>query len=136
MPRAWTITLLLAVACGGGPAVVESAGASSAVTRDEVPSGSEPEPVATELPDLSTLGPRGYVPCEPTLGEDPRPIPAVSGPVCAEVDREHRCTAKPCDSAERKTYGNRYEACTDRNVVGYWERSCETQGAWASPAPN
>lgn len=46
-------------------------------------------------------------------------------PVCGEVDNGVRCITTPCDSTDRRTFGNACMACADPKTVGHWPVPCE-----------
>lgn len=64
----------------------------------------------------------GYVTCP-----DKRPDMCTKEyrPVCGKRDTGTRCITKPCPS-ERRTYGNKCEACADKKVYGYVPQACDS----------
>ena len=74
-----------------------------------------------ETPPESPAG-GNYIQCT-----DPRPEACTQQylPVCASRDTGIRCITTPCDSAQWKTYGNACGACSDPDVYGYIEGTCD-----------
>lgn len=60
---------------------------------------------------------------------DPEARPSVCTkeyrPVCGEVDNGVRCITTPCESTDRRTFGNACMACADANTHGYWPNACD-----------
>jgi len=60
---------------------------------------------------------------------DPEARPSVCTkeyrPVCGEVDNGVRCITTPCESTERRTFGNACMACADPGTHGYWPNACD-----------
>lgn len=48
-------------------------------------------------------------------------------PVCAVRDNGVRCITTPCDSTETQTYGNKCDACADKEVYGYTVGECKQE---------
>jgi len=47
-------------------------------------------------------------------------------PVCATRDTGVRCVTTPCQTMEKKTYGNACAACRDQKVLGYQLGACQS----------
>ena len=58
---------------------------------------------------------------------DPRPELCTQDyrPVCGVRDTGVRCVTTPCESVERRTYGNACSACSNPDVVAYAPGVCE-----------
>ena len=54
-------------------------------------------------------------------------------PVCAEVDNGVRCVTTPCNSTDKKDYGNSCAACADPKVAGHWPVPCAELGNDVKP---
>jgi hypothetical protein len=125
---------LIPSACGGSKSSpVEPASVGTTPVADMPVDPPAPAPSGSFAPNAESPpagGRMAYVQCPE---KRPDMCTHMYKPVCAEVDNGVRCVTTPCDSTDKKDYGNACAACADPKVVGHWPVACAELGSDVKP---
>lgn len=122
--KVWVIAICVALAACAS-SVREPEEPAAEPTYEPPPAPDEPEspPAPDEPAEGSAPGGRlAFTTCDPD--DRPQMCTKEYRPVCAEVDNGVRCVTTPCDSTDKKEFGNACTACADPKTHGYWPVPC------------
>lgn len=119
---------LIPSACGGSRPEPAPVGATPVTSSPVEPAPSPAETAPAAGPHAG--GRMAFVQCPE---KRPEMCTHQFKPVCAEVDNGVRCVTTPCNSTDKKDYGNACAACADAKVVGHWPVACDQLGDDVKP---